>query len=342
VSPDEALAEAKAGKLRPIYLVAGEEAHLVDQTVRALRESALSGGIVGLNDDSFHASNANFAEVMAVARTLPMLSSRRWVLVRDMEKWDSAKKDKGDTRSSPLDALVEYAEHAPSTTVLVLVAGKLDKRKRLYVAAKKDGWLVSCETPARNELPGWIVERVQARGNSIGRGTADLLAELLGPELGPVAEAVERLCLYAGSGQTITEEAVSECVVRLRTASVWQLLDAVGRRDIGSALRMFDDVFDPQDRGLPLIGTFSWAMRQLIKFDAARKRGMNSADAAKAAGAPPFKARDLENQLRGLSAHALPDWLEQVAAADLALKGGSRRPARATLEQMIIDLCRAG
>lgn len=340
MSPDEALLEAKSGKLRPVYLVAGDEGHLIDQTVKALREAVLSGGIPGLNDDSVQASPTNYSDVMAIARTLPMLSSRRWLLVRDIEKWEGGKKEKADSKGT-LDAVVEYAAEPSDTTVLVLVAGKLDKRKRLYTTAKKDGWLVSCETPSRQELPGWVVERVKSRGNSIQRGVADLLAELLGPELGPVADAVERLCLYVGEGQTITEEAVSACVVRLRTASVWQLLDAVGRRDIGLALRLFDDVFDPQDRGLPLIGTFSWATRQLIRFDAAKRRGASAADAAKAAGAPPFKARDIENQLRGLSPVAMTEWLEQVATADLALKGGSRRPPRATLEQMIIDLCRA-
>ncbi|HSC85635.1 MAG TPA: DNA polymerase III subunit delta [Polyangiaceae bacterium] len=336
MTPDEALAEAKSGKLRPVYLVAGEESHLADQVVRALREAVTRQGIPGLNDDTLTAASGNFTEALQIARTQPMMASRRFLLVRDLEKWESQKKD----GSAPLDQLVEYVVDPAPTTVLVLASTKLDKRRKLYTTAKSSGFLVSCDTPNQRELPGWIVERVKGRGNSISHSTAALLAELLGPELGPVADAVERLCLYVGQGKSIDEEAVSACVVRLRTASVWQLVDAVARRDVGTALALFDDVFDPGARDFSLIGTFSWATRQLIRFDAARKRGLDPSEAAKAAGAPPFKARDLESQLKGLSSETLSGWLEHVARADLALKGGSKRPPRSTLEQVIIELCR--
>lgn len=343
MTPDDAIREAQQGKLRPVYLLCGEEAHLADQVIAALRSATLQGGIAGLNEDSFHAGSISAHEVITTARTLPMLSTRRWILVRDLDKWDSAKSKKSGSGESknPLDALVDYAAQAATSTVLVLVAPKLDKRRRLYTSAKKDGWLILCETPKRHELPGWILQRVQARGNSIPRASAELLAELQGPELAPLADAIERLCLYAGEGQAITEEHISACVVRLRTASVWELVQAVGRRDIAASLQVLDDVYDPQDRGLPLLGILGWATRQLLRFDAARKQGLSAAEAAKAAGAPPFKARELEEQLRQLSPTGLSRWIESLALADLDLKGGSRRPARSTLEQMLIDLCRA-
>ena len=339
MTPEEAIASVKKGKLLPVYLVSGEESHLADAAIRAIRDEVTRTGIAGLNDDTFHAGTTAVEEVLSIARTMPMMAQRRFVLVRDVDKWDSTKKEKGD-KASALDQLSEYAEGAADSTVLVLVGPKLDKRRRLYTSAKKNDFLVSCETPKRHELPEWIVDRVRARGNTISRGTADLLAELQGPELAPIADAVERLCLYVGEGKPIGEDDVSACVVRLRTASVWELVSAVGKRDLGNSLRVLDDVFDPTDRGMPLIGILAWATRQLIKFDGAKKRGLSSADAAKAAGVPPFKSRDLEDQLRGLSPEVLTEWLAQLAQADLALKGGSRRPARATLEQMLIDLCR--
>jgi DNA polymerase-3 subunit delta len=168
-----------------------------------------------------------------------------------------------------------------------------------------------------------------------------LIAELAGPELSAVSDAIERLCLYVGEGNTITDDAVSECVVRLRTASVWELVSAVGRRDAGESMRLLEDVYDPADRGLRLIGVLAWATRQLIRFDHAIKTGMNPADAAKAAGAPPFKSRELSDQVRKMPPGALPRWLDSLRDADVALKGGSKRPPKAIVEQMLLDLCRA-
>lgn len=344
MTPDQALAEVSGGKLRPVYLVVGEERLLADQVVKAIHDKAIEGGIEGLNDDALTAPQDKIDLVLATARTLPMLARRRFLLVRGVDKWDSdrpgsAKSAKKAAAASPLDQLTTLAESPPDTTVLVLRAEKLDKRRRLYTLAKKEGWLVSCEPLKRAELPGFIAARVVARGCKISRSHADLLAEISGPELSVIADAVERLCLYVGDGGAIDEGSISELVVKVRTSTVWELVAAVSAQDPARALAALADVYDPSDRGLRLLGVLGWATRQLLRFDQAQRQGLNSSEAAKAAGAPPFKARELETQLRTLSAEALARWVKQLAATDLALKGGSRRPPQAILEQMVLDLC---
>jgi DNA polymerase-3 subunit delta len=345
VTPDQAVNEAKSGKLRPVYLVVGEEQHESDRVVKALKIAVTAGGIDGLNDDTVDATTASADQVLSIARTMPMMATRRWLLARNIHIWDSDKATKKPSSSknsalSPFDALSEYAETAGPSTVLVLVASKMDKRRKLYTTAKKMGWLVQCEALKRAELPGWIVERASLTKNPISRSVADLIAELAGPELSSVSDAVERVCLYVGSGKQVTEEAVTECVTKLRTASVWELVSSVGSRNIGRSLELLDDVYDPQDRGLRLIGVLAWAARQLIRFEQATRSGMPPPDAAKAAGAPPFKARELAEQVKGFPQGALAHFVIRLKEADLALKGASRRPPRAIVEQMVLDLCR--
>lgn len=319
---------------------------IASEVVQALRAECLKGGFAGMNDDTFQAGSTRIEEVLGLARTMPMMAKRRFIIVRDVERWEE-KEGKASGKGSAkggvpaLDQLVTYAEAPSPETCLVLLAPGLDKRRRLYTAAKKNDWLVSCETPSRADLPGWIIDRTRSRGAAIDREVADLIAELAGPDLAPVADAIERLCLYVGEKKRIEEEDVDTCVVRVRSASVWELVSAVGRRDLGKSLQILEDVFEPQDRGLPLIGVLGFATRQLIKFSAARRANLSPPDAAKAAGAPPFKARDLEAQLRGLSPSLLAGWLVHLSRADLDLKGGSRREAKATMTQMIIDLCQS-
>jgi len=342
MTPERAMADAQKGQLLPVYLIVGEERLIMDQVVAALRRKVAESGVPGLNDDTFDAPGASIETVLHVARTMPMMARQRCVVARNVEQWDGEKKSKkNDSKSLSLDALVDYQQGASLSTILILLAGKLDKRRRLYTAAKKDDWLVNCETPKRSELPGWIRERAAAQGNKISAGVADLLAELAGPELSHVADALERVGLYAGPGNEITEDAISACVVRMRTGTVWELVSAVGRRDVAQSLTLLEDVYDPQDRGLKLLGVLGWATRQLIKFDHALKQGLPAAEAAKAAGAPPFKAGELSQQLRGLTPDTLTLWVERLAVTDLALKGGSKRPPRDIVEQMLIDLCRS-
>lgn len=340
MTPDEAISQAKARKLRPVYLVVGEEHRLQSDVLAAIRAAALEGAVPGLNEDQWIAGETDVDRVLGAARTLPMLSRCRLVIVRSIERWEP--RDGAKTKDDALEKLAEYVKDPVPSTVLVLLGTKLDKRRRLMTVAHKEGIVVSCEPLARYELPAWIERTVAASGNRLAQGVSDLIAELAGPDLATVADAVERLSLYAGAGAEITEDHVAECIVRLRPASVFDLVDAVGRRDVGRALAMLHDVYDPQDRGIRLVGLLAWSARQLVKFESAARSGMAPEEAAKRAGAPPFKARELSRQVKRIPRGDLERWLETLAAVDFALKGGSKRPPKAVLEHAIVELCGAG
>lgn len=332
-----AVREAESGQLRPFYLLVGEEQFLMRGALAALRSAALAGGIEGLNYDQLDAGDANVEAVVNVARTLPMMAPRRFIVLRQLERWEGKEgKQKG---ASPLDRLVEYAENPSETSVVVVTATKLDKRRRLYTSAKKHGFLVSCDALSAHELPRWVRERAQSLGHPIAHDVAGLLAELCGPDLSQVNDALERLSLYVGSGNAITEDAAAECVVRVRPTTVWELVGAVGDRDVGRALAALDQVYEPQDRGLRLLGVLAWQTRQLLKFESALRQGFAEPEAAKHAGAPPFKARDLARQVKRIGREHLESWLPALARVDLELKGGSLRPAKSILEHALIDLC---
>jgi len=308
--------------------------------VQALRAAATAGGIPGLNEDQIQAHDSDVDTALSAARTLPMMAKRRFVLVRGLEHWEP--REGSETKAlAPLDRLLEYAQNPAPSTTLVLLGGGLDKRRKLVATARKEGWLVNCEVLSRADLPGYIERAARERGNPLAPGVADLIAELAGPELGPVTDALERCCLYAGTGQPVTEDVVSECVVRLRTRTVWELVSAVSRRDPGAALTALNEVYDPQDRGLRLVGLLAWSARQLLRFESALSEGLSLNDAAVKASAPPFKARELADQLKRISRADLERWLETLAALDYALKGGSRRPAKSVLEHGILKLCRS-
>lgn len=324
--------ELERGELRPVYLIVGEESYTANELLRAVREATLRKGVPGLNDDQFQAHEIDVDGVLSAAKTIPMMAQRRFVSVRGIERWEAR-----DARA--LERLCDYFENPAESTSLVLVASKLDKRRRFFGVARARGFVVEALPLAGNQLSLWVARRVEERGAAIEPGARSLVVELVGPSLAAIADAVERLCLFVGSRGKIDEEAVLGCLVRLRTASVWELVGAVGRRDAGKALTALSDVFDPQDRGLRLVGVLAWSARQLLKFQAAMASGAAPAEAARAAGAPPFKARELAQQVRATSREQLEQWLEVLADLDLALKGGDRRPPRAVLEAAVLKLC---
>lgn len=342
MTPAELEKELKSGKIRPVYLVAGEEHFLSEQVVRALRTRCVDPSMADFNVDSFSAGENRVEQVLGAARTAPMMAERRFILVRNLERWEgragadgaesSAKKD----RETPLDLLASYAEKPISSACLVLVAGKLDSRRRLAAAAKKQGFLVSCEALDRRSLKGWIERAFKEKGHPVEGGVPEFLAEIAGPELGHVADAVERLCLYVGLGGKVTSTAVSEVVVRVRETEVWGLSTAVGDRDFPRALAILDQVYAPYE-GVRLVALLAAAIRKLLAFSLAVRSGTSAEEAARIAGVPPFKVREAAAQARSVPVEELERWIFLLAEADGTLKS-SRRPERSVLDGLILDM----
>jgi DNA polymerase III subunit delta len=355
VTPEQAEQEAKKGTLRPVYLVVGEERYLADRVVHALREATMKGGIAGFNEDKFTAGEGTVDAVLSASKMVPMMAKRRLVLARGLEKWEGRKAEgeddeyeapaakggegkRGAKDASPLDALAEYAKAPVPSTVLVLSATKLHGQRKLMTLAKKENFIVACDPVPRKVLPDVVKSFAKDRGHDISFEVADHLAEIAGPELGYVADAIERLSLFVGEGKPITDEAVATMVTRVRSSTVWELLDALAKRQLDKALATLADVVDPREGGLKLLGTVAWSVRQLVKMDSALRAGSPPDEAAKAAGVPPFRARDVQSTLKSLPRGTLNTWLALLAEADRALKS-SRRPAQAILETMVISMC---
>lgn len=340
LSVKDALAEATAGQLRPVYLVSGEERFLRQAVVRALRRAVVGDEAVSLNEDRFDTGSVSPQTLIAAARTLPMFGPRRLVLLHDLQRWE-AQKDTATrgVSTKPLDRLAEYCQEPSTTTTLILIGEKLDSRRRLMTLAKKQGFLVACDPLSRGALPSWLRERAKGRGHELSSRTADLLAELVGGELSTLDDAVERLSLYVGKGAEITEPSVLECVAHLKSTTVWELVSAVGRRDTAGALSALGQVFE-RGSGPRLVGLLCWSARQMIRFGSARAAGESPNEAAKAAGIPPFKAQEVAAQLKHMPLPRAELWLEKLAAVDRALKGGSKMPPRAILEQALLEVCR--
>lgn len=332
MTPAELEKELKSGKIRPVYLVAGEERYLSEQVVRDLRTRCVEPSTADFNEDTYTAGEVRVDQVLGAVRMVPMMAEWRFVLVRGLEKWETRSEEK----EGPLDALAKYAEQPVPSTCLVLLAGKLDNRRKLAAAAKKQGFLVSCEHLDRRALKGWIERSFKERGHILESGVAEHLAEIAGPELGHVADAVERLCLFVGLKGKISATAVAEIVTRVREADVWNLSTAIGERDLPKALTLMEEVYAPHE-GIRLVALIASAIRKLLSFSLALHGGVSAEEAAKVAGIPPFKVREAAAQARAIPGQELERWIFLLAEADGLLKS-SRRPELSILHGLLLDM----
>jgi len=197
--------------------------------------------------------------VVSAARTVPMMVPRRFALLRGAERWDAS-----DGETSPFDRLAEYAAAPVDTACLVVVATKLDGRRKFAQMRESRASSSSANRSTRAALPEWIASRLAGKGHEVERDVAELLAALAGPQLSSLDDAIERLSLYVGPGSRSDEAAVApasracERRIRGRSSTPWAPASLAAPSAPSPTVR-----YDPRERGLPLLGALAWSIRQL-------------------------------------------------------------------------------
>ena len=172
---------------------------------------------------------------------------------------------------------------------------------------------------------------------------AELLVEMMGPELGLIDQEIARLALVAADA-TISPDLVRRQVSSWRAKTTWGMLDFVLDGQVAAAMLELDRLLASGENPLGLLAQISASLRRLaaatrllLQGEAAGRR-ITLSQALQQAGVRSFVVQKAERQLRRLGrarGGQLYDWLLE---ADLDLKGDSPLPPRSVLERLIIRL----
>jgi DNA polymerase-3 subunit delta len=321
-------ARAAKGPLEPVYLLVGTERLLVERAVNALRNAIDSKGVPGFNVEVFDGKGLDAARVISAARTLPMMAETRLVLLRHVDAMTPTEQTH----------LAAYLDDPSDSTCLVLTGTKLDGRAKLAKLAKKKGYLVETKPLRGRELREFVGAEAASRQHKIMPQAVEALVDAVGDDLAAIDDALERLSLFVGAGQRIDAEAVRMCVTRIRVESVWSLVDAIGLKDRRKGITAAQSLLDDREPPLRLLAMVARQLRMVARMREALSEGLRPQDAAKRAGAPPFKAADLTESARRFTADSLGDAFALIAQTDKALKS-SKRPPDVILQDAVLELC---
>lgn len=327
-SLNDVTTRASKGSLDLVYVLVGTERLLIERVVDAVRKAVDSMGAPGFNVEVFDGKGLDAACVISAARTLPMMADTRLVLVRHVDAMTPTEQTH----------LAEYLNDPSESTCLVATATKLDGRAKLAKAAKKKGVLIDAKPLRGRELREFIRAEATAREHNIAPQAIEALLDAVGDDLAAIDDAMERLSLFVGAGQRIDADAVMMCVTRIRVESIWSLVDAIGLKDRRKGIAAAQSLLDDREPPLRLLAMVARQLRIVARMREALSEGLRPQDAAKRAGAPPFKASDLTESARRFTADSLGRAFTLIAETDRALKG-SKRPPDVILQDAVLELC---
>ena len=328
----EYLQSPEAHPPRPVCVAFGDEAFLKRQVLVRLRQAVLGGGEGEYSLSTFDGATAGLADVLKDLATMAMFGQgKRLVVVEEAD--NLVTRCRGE--------LEDYVARPRATGVLVLEVASWPANTRLYKAVAAAGFLqVECAAPkdakGRDDprlLAKWLTAWArQAHGASLDAAAAELLLEMVGPELGLLDQELAKLAVSVPKGQKVTPDMVVQ-MVGWRAKTVWDMLDAALEGNVGEALSQLDRLLLSGENPIAILGQVSASLRRLaaatrLFLDAkAAHRRMTPRDALQQAGLTnPYILGKVEKQLLRLGRRRgdqLYDWLLE---ADLDLKGDSVAP----------------
>lgn len=297
------------------YLVITDQDYLKQRLLESCREQvedsarAFDWNVFDLKEDGVHA-------VINCARTMPWMSSRRWIYIRHAEEGE--------------EALAGYLKDPAPRTVLILEASRKSRK-----------WpsLPTIEMGGRFDCSQWLRARAQKQGYSITPQAAETMVELVGDDLQRLDSELEKQILYTGESGGIDVESVMALTLEARDRDIFELIDAIARRNTELAVKILNRLIVAGTSPQQIISMLYWNFRRLLVAQERLKSGEASFSVIKSLKIWTYRGK--EREIARYPSHLLEEVLLRLRETDRLCKTTSTNP-RIHLERVVIDTCRGG
>jgi len=322
----DALEELKSTFLRkafhPIYLFWGEEDFLIDEALESLIDNAVEEATKSFNLDILYGSEVDVRSIVAYAASFPMMAERRVVIVREFDKLSNK------------DALLPYAEHPSSSTVLVLVAGRPDFRLTFFKAAKKLAAVVEFKRLYENNIPGWITERVEGLGKAITPEACQIMLSYVGRSLREIQNEIDKIFIFVDGKKVVEAIDVTAVVGMSKQYNIFELQKAIGHRNLSRSLEVLEGMLNVGENPVGIIVMLTKYFQKLCQIHELRNTEGSAQQIPALLQISPFFMKEYMDAAGEFSANQLDKCFVTILEADEELKS-SAKEARLIMTLML-------
>lgn len=304
--------DIKAGNIKPIYFLMGEEPYYIDKLSDFIEETVLSEVDKGFNQTILYGRDVSIDDIISTAKRYPMMAERQVVIVKEAQDL-----------SRTIENLKSYAENPMPTTVLVFCYKykTLDKRKSVSKALVKNGLVYESKKLYENQVGDWIKRVLAGKKYTIEPKASAMLVEFLGTDLNRINNELEKLKIILPIGSTITPHHIEENIGFSKDFNVFELRKAIGERNQLTAYTIVDN-FAQNPKENPIVMTtgmiFSFFV-QLLKYHGLKDK--NPKNVATVLGVHPFFVKDYDQALKNYPMRKVSQIISFLRDIDVKSKG---------------------
>jgi DNA polymerase-3 subunit delta len=332
LSPAQVEQAVKKGQTAPFYLFHGPNEFLIERMLDRLKETLVPESARPFNLEVFYGGESQPSDIMAQARSIPFLASRRLIIVRRTEAFGA----------EAIEQLTPYLQNPADSTCLVYVCSKADFKKGLFKAIRSAGLAVYFEELREQQVAPWVKRTAAELGLGMELESCHYLQQVTGNDPRDLYGELEKIRIRYGKRDICLEE-VKETVARTRSFTIFELMKRISNRECGPSLVALNRYLEEEDKksgALRFIGMLNRQLRLLVRTREILDKGGGKTDVETMLGRARLSADEYWSAAKRWSSEELKRALSLLYEADGRLKAGSA--ARAILENVVLRLCRKG
>jgi DNA polymerase-3 subunit delta len=335
--------------VKMFYVLHGEDEFSRSEILAEMKAKMGEPAMADLNTTVLDGSKVTLAELMHACDAVPFLADRRLVIIEGLLTRLGAggkgrayrDKEQPAWKKEYLEKLTAYLNRLPETTRLVFAESRSVNPShpvlKMALADKGRGHAREFRLPTSGKLRRWITDRVGRKGSEIEASAAEELAAFVGSNLRLLDQELDKLISYVNRARPITKADVHLLVSYVQQANVFEMVDALGRRDGERAIKLLHRLLEDGEHPLSLFGMIVRQFRIMIQIKDLAERGIPPKKIGAQLGLHSFVAEKGLRQSRNFSMEQLETIYRKLLETDVAIKTGQVDQVLA-LDMLIVGL----
>lgn len=328
LNPPQVAAAVQRG-LAPIYLVAGEEPLLMQESLDAIRAAARAQGYSEREVLDVE-KGFDWQRLVDACNAMSLFASLRIVEVRLA----------GAPDAEGQQVLASLAKAPPRDVLLIVMAGKIEWRARnggWFAALDAAGVSIYVEPMKPAEQGGWIAGRLRAAGLDAEPEALRLLAERTEGNLLAAQQEIARLALLHAKGTRLDLAMIEDGVADSAHFETFGWINKIMSGDAHGAVRGLEGLRGEGIDVMPILGSLSFSFRELAKATTNFARSRNAEAAVQGLRIQKPSQAAYARAVERTSANAVLGYLRKCAQIDrLAKSSGGQAQAWEELLTLVL------
>ncbi len=309
----DAIKSLRQKKFLPIYLFSGEDEFGIEEAIKIADELISPFISSDFDKEVLYGDELNANTIINNASAFPFASEKKLIIVKEFDKLKDKKQ------------LSSYINSPADFSILILVQnGAIENfNTEPYKSLLQNKFIFDAKDLKGKYLIEWLLNTVHSRGKEITNENAQNLIDIVGENRNLVEAQLEKIFNYIGDNKEITFESVNSMSSLLKEYSIFDLQNAIGKKNKKVALKvgfnLLDKATEP-NKIISIIAMLTKYFTQLMRVKELTESNTTAEVGARIIGTHFFyypdyiKARDLYGE-KGLYRAA-----QALLKADLAVK----------------------